>query len=42
MKKILLALLASTAVGGVATAQSFPDVPAGSYAEEAVANAVAA
>lgn len=37
MKKILLALLASTAVGGVAAAQSFPDVPAGSYAEEAVA-----
>ena len=37
MKKILLALLASTAVGGVAVAQSFPDVPAGSYAEEAVA-----
>lgn len=37
MKKILLALLASTAVGGVASAQDFPDVPAGSYAEEAVA-----
>ena len=37
MKKILIALLASTAVGGVAAAQSFPDVPAGSYAEEAVA-----
>ncbi len=37
MKKILLALLASTAVGGLASAQSFPDVPAGSYAEEAVA-----
>jgi hypothetical protein len=37
MKKILLALLASTAVGGAAVAQEFPDVPAGSYAEEAVA-----
>lgn len=37
MKKILLALLASTAVGGAALAQDFPDVPAGSYAEEAVA-----
>jgi len=37
MKKILLALLASTAVGSTALAQDFPDVPAGSYAEEAVA-----
>ncbi len=37
MKKILLALLASTAVGTAAMAQEFPDVPAGSYAEEAVA-----
>lgn len=37
MKKILIALLASTAVGGVVSAQSFPDVPAGHYAEEAVA-----
>ena len=37
MKKILLALLASTAVGSAALAQEFPDVPAGSYAEEAVA-----
>ena len=37
MKKILLALLASTAVGSVALAQEFPDVPEGSYAEEAVA-----
>ncbi len=36
MKKILLALLASTAVGGVAAAQSFPDVPADSYAADAV------
>ena len=36
MKKILLALLASTAVGGVAAAQSFPDVPSDSYAAEAV------
>lgn len=36
MKKILIALLASTAVGGVAAAQSFPDVPADSYAAEAV------
>ena len=36
MKKILLALLASTAVGGMASAQSFPDVPADSYAAEAV------
>jgi hypothetical protein len=37
MKKILFALLASTAVGSTALAQDFPDVPAGSYAEEAVA-----
>jgi len=37
MKKILFALLASTAVGSTALAQEFPDVPAGSYAEEAVA-----
>ena len=36
MKRILLALLASTAVGGVAAAQSFPDVPADSYAADAV------
>ncbi len=36
MKKILLALLASTVVGGVAAAQSFPDVPSDSYAADAV------
>ena len=36
MKRILLALLASTAVGGVAAAQSFPDVPADAYAAQAV------
>ena len=36
MKKILLALLASTAVGGVVAAQSFPDVPSDSYAADAV------
>lgn len=36
MKKLLLATLALLIVSGAA-AQSFPDVPEGSYAEEAVA-----